>query len=238
MNNQYRDKSTGRYTSSPATRSQKLYTELYRAFDYFNEQFVDNKLPKVVITVQESGRRNAYGWFGNAFWSDRTTGQAVPEINLSAEYLSRGSSGLLETLLHEMAHLWNAAVANVRDCPDGRYHNKKFKTAAELFGLKVERDGTRGWAYTSLTESSTKAIKDLKPDEEAFTALKRKTLGRKPDRYTSLIVNADLKSGLKEAVTQSGMSQREFVENALMDKIQFWKEEETFTQQKFDVVKG
>lgn len=222
MSNKYRDKTTGRYTTSPATRSQQLYNELYRAFEFFNERFADNKLPNVVITVQESGRRNAYGWFGNAFWKDRHTGDVVPEINLSAEYLSRGPRGILETLLHEMAHLWNATVDEVRDCPDGRYHNKKFKNAAERFGLKVSRDGTRGWAYTALTEDSEQAIEDLNPVEEAFRSLKRRVKSRRPDRYMSLIVDADLKESLKLAVQASGKSQRLFVEDAIQDAINFW----------------
>ena len=129
MTTRYRDKTTGKFISDPASRSQQLYTELYRSFDYFNELFADNKLPKVVITIQESGRRNAYGWFGDGFWSDRLAGESIPEINLSAEYMSRGATGLLETLLHEMAHLWNACVAKVKDCSGGQYHNKRFKEA-------------------------------------------------------------------------------------------------------------
>ena len=63
----YRDKATGRFIKSPASRSQELYAELYRAFDMFNEVFAKGKLPKVVITIQESGRRNAYGWFVMVF---------------------------------------------------------------------------------------------------------------------------------------------------------------------------
>ena len=199
-----------------------MYNELYRAFEFFNDRFADNKLPNVVITVQESGRRNAYGWFGNAFWADRHTGDVVPEINLSAEYLSRGPRGILETLLHEMAHLWNATVEQVKDCPDGRYHNKKFKLAAERFGLDVERDGTRGWAYTKLTDTSTQAINDLKPVEEAFRSLKRRSKPARPERYMSLIVDAALKSDLKRAIDASGKSQREFVEDAIQDAINFW----------------
>lgn len=212
---QYRDKSTGRYIKSPASRSQELYTELYRAFDAFNQIFADNKLPKVVITIQESGRRNAYGWFGNGFWTDRLAGEAVPEINLSAEYMSRGPEGLLETLLHEMAHLWNATVREVRDCSGGQYHNKHFKEAAERFGLEVSRDGKRGWAYTKLTDISRKAIDALEVNEDLFKGLRRKRTGSKPDRYFSLIVNLDLKDSLKTAVEVSGVKQREFVERAL-----------------------
>lgn len=217
--NTYRDQKTGRFISSPATRSQQLYSELYRAFDVFNEVFADNKLPKVVITIQESGRRNAYGWFGNGFWTDRLAGDAVPEINLSAEYLSRGPRGLLETLLHEMAHLWNATVENVKDCSGGQYHNKRFKEAAERFGLEVSRDGKRGWAYTKLTDVSDKAITDLNLDESLFKSLKRKRAGKAPDRYFSLIVNLDLKEPLKLALESTNMKQREFVEYALTQAI-------------------
>lgn len=215
----YRDKNTGRFIKSPASRSQELYTELYRAFDVFNEIFADNKLPKVVITIQESGRRNAYGWFGNGFWTDRLAGQAVPEINLSAEYMSRGHEGLLETLLHEMAHLWNATVIEVKDCSGGQYHNKHFKTAAERFGLEVSRDGKRGWAYTKLTDLSRKAIDALEVNQDLFKGLRRKKSSSRPDRYFSLIVNLDLKEKLKLAVESSGMKQREFVEQAISDAI-------------------
>lgn len=215
MNKLYRDKQTGRFISSPAARSQELYNELYRAFDFFNDRFAEGKLPKVVITIQESGRRNAYGWFGDGFWTDRLAGGAVPEINLSAEYLSRGSSGLLETLLHEMAHLWNATVANIRDCSGGQYHNKHFKTAAERFGLEVSRDGTRGWAYTKLTSESDAAIKELDVKDQVFVSLRRKRASKRPERYLSLIVNLDFKDPLKRALEITGMKQREFVEFAI-----------------------
>jgi hypothetical protein len=217
--NQYRDQKTGRYISSPASRSQQLHNELYRAFDFFNNVFADGELPKVVITIQESGRRNAYGWFGNGFWTDRLAGESIPEINLSAEYLSRGANGLLETLLHEMAHLWNATVENIRDCSGGQYHNKHFKIAAERFGLQVSRDGKRGWAYTALTDISREAIDNLEPDTQLFKSLKRKTIKKSDDRYFSLIVNLDLKQPLKDALGKTGCSQRQFVEAAIESAI-------------------
>ena len=215
MTHKYRDKQTGKFITSPASRSQSLYNELYRAFDHFNQVFVDGKLPKVVITIQESGRRNAYGWFGNGFWTDKLAGDVVPEINLSAEYLSRGPEALLETLLHEMAHLWNATVEDVKDCSSGQYHNKHFKTAAERFGLEVSRDGKRGWAYTKLTDTSRQVIGELETNEQLYVGLRRRKNAKKPDRYFSLIVNLDLKEQLKTALEATGMKQREFVERAL-----------------------
>lgn len=215
MTHKYRDKQTGKFITSPASRSQSLYNELYRAFDHFNHVFADGKLPKVVITIQESGRRNAYGWFGNGFWTDKLAGDVVPEINLSAEYLSRGPEALLETLLHEMAHLWNATVEDVKDCSSGQYHNKHFKVAAERFGLDVSRDGKRGWAYTRLTDMSREVISSLETDEQLYVGLRRRKNAKRPDRYFSLIVNLELKDQLKVALEATGMKQRQFVERAL-----------------------
>ena len=219
MEKYYRDSKTGRFVEDPAKRSQLLIKELYRAFDFFNEYFTEGKLPKVVITIQESGRRNAYGWFGNGFWSDKTCKNGVGEINLSAEYMARSPEGILETLLHEMAHLKNA-VAGIRDCTSGQYHNKYFKRAAEEFGLIVERTGNKGYAYTKLGEEADKAIKKLDPNKSILNSLTRKKVSApREKRYISLIISAEYEETLASAVTATGMSQKEFVENAIATAI-------------------
>jgi len=216
--NKYRDK-MGRYTLDPGKRSRLVLEELYRAFDFFNDKFASGKLPKVIITIQESGRRNALGWYGKSFWSDSTCGEGVCEINISAEHLNRSAESILETLLHEMAHLKNS-TENIRDCSSGQYHNKFFKQAAECFGLSVERSGTRGWSTTSLTEVSRNAIKDMNPNVDILTSLKRKThkVERKR-RYISLIISAEYETVLNESIEASGMSQREFVESSILAKV-------------------
>lgn len=212
----YRSAATGRFTSSPATKMTRIYSELYRAFDHFNKRFAENKLPKPVITIQESGRKNAYGWFGNSFWVDKDMNTSVPEINLSAEYLARGADGILETLLHEMAHYYNA-VNEIKDCSSGQYHNKHFKRAAEMFGLTVERGGNRGYAYTSLTETSQQAIDELKIDKSLFSDIRRKKVGAaREKKYISLVVSADIEPLLQRAVENSGMNQKQFVEQAVL----------------------
>lgn len=212
----YRSASNGRFTSSPATKMKRIYSELYRAFDHFNKVFANSSLPKPVITIQESGRRNAYGWFGKSLWVDKDMNTSVPEINLSAEYLARGADGILETLLHEMAHYHNA-INDVRDCSSGQYHNKHFKRAAEMFGLHVERGGTRGYAFTSLTEVSKKAIDDLKIDDSLFKDIRRRKVGpRSEKKYISLVVSAELEQLLNDAVERQGVSQKQFVERAIL----------------------
>jgi len=215
----YRSATTGRFTDSPATKMKKIYSELYRAFDHFNKVFTGNNLPKPVITIQESGRKNAYGWFGNSFWFDREMKEGVPEINLSAEYLARGKDGILETLLHEMAHFYNA-INNIKDCSSGQYHNKHFKKAAEMFGLKVERSKTRGYSSTYLTDASIAAINSLKINESLFTGIKRKTIrANREKKYISLVVDASMIDTINRGMQRYGVSQKSFVETAILQAV-------------------
>jgi hypothetical protein len=220
MNN-YRDPKTGRYVPSPANRTQQLIKALYDAFDSFNKEFAEGKLPQVILTIQNKGRSSALGWFGHAFWQDKLTTDTVGEINLSAEHISRGKHGCLETLLHEMAHLWNAAVENIRDCSGSQYHNKNFKVAAERFGLKVRRTATRGWAFTSLDDAGTKAIDALSIEDELFQGLKRRVSRPKDKRYVSLVVDLDAMdhiNTIKEKLAGSSgkkVSQKHVVQQAL-----------------------
>lgn len=212
--------SKGQFTDSPATRSQRAIEELYRAFDYFNSEFADNELPKVVITIQQAGRRKALGWFGEGFWTDNVCNTGVSEINLSAEWLGRTTEQVLETLLHEMAHLYNA-VRGVRDCTSGQYHNKHFKTAAEKFGLDVHRHGNRGFAVTHLGDAAIKAIKQLDLSDDVFSSLRRKKAQKNQvKRYMSLIVDSDYEELITQGMNMTGLSQKQFVQHAISIAIQ------------------
>jgi hypothetical protein len=216
----YRSAKTGKFTHSPEQKIKRIYSELYRAFDHFNKVFADNELPKPIITIQESGRRNALGWFGRGFWFDREMNGTVPEINLSAEYLARGCDGILETLLHEMAHYYNA-VNDIRDCTSGQYHNKKFKIAAEKFGLKVSRSTNRGYSATTLTKDSRAAIDSLNVDTSLFKELRRrKVSSTREKKYLSLVVGIEIEDMLAEALSVTGESQKSFVENAISTAIE------------------
>ena len=134
---------------------------LTKAFKDFNKQFCEDKLPIPVITVQSKGRRNAYGWFWAGGWSQKDGDDRYgrPEINISAELLgNRPLEDVFETLLHEMAHMWNWREG-IKDCSAGQYHNKNFKTKAELLGLEVSRMENRGWASTKLSDLGKKVVK-------------------------------------------------------------------------------
>lgn len=219
MSNKYYRDSQGRFTHDPAKRSTLALNELYRAFDFFNETFADGKLPKVVITVQESGRKNALGWFAHKSWIDNICNDHACEINLSAEYIGTDANSTLCTLLHEMAHLYNASHG-VKDCSSGQYHNKHFKIAAEKFGLVVTRIGNRGYAQTDLGEPALDAIKQLDIDEKMLCSLKRKRqVSTRERRYMSLIVSHELEDMINNVLSDINLSQKEFVEQAILNEI-------------------
>lgn len=145
-----------------------LLHEINRAFDFFNRRFAENTLKKPIILVSTTSNISPpmHGWFGVRRW--RKGENHFDEINLSAEsFRTRKTHDILETLLHEMAHLKNFQNG-ISDCSlKTQYHNKFFKEAAESFGLIVSR-GRVGYAYTRLGRPALCAICDLKPKEEVY----------------------------------------------------------------------
>ena len=100
--------------------------ELHRSYNFFIDYF---KLDKVlfgntIITIQSSGRRNATGWLSKSKWVNDAN-ESKHEINISADYLDRGVNEILQTLLHEIAHLKNA-IRGVEDVTVSGYHSKHF----------------------------------------------------------------------------------------------------------------
>ena len=196
------------------TQYLELLQEINRAFDFFNERFAKGELKRPIITVSPSGAKRAYGWFGPQFWKQGD--REVHEINLSAEHFERTPEDVLETLLHEMAHLKNAQNKIV-DYTVTQYHNKHFKIAAESFGLKVDKMRNRGFALTSLTEEGKKAIEELNPKKDLFN-IYRKTFKRLyMKRYIPLLVRntEQMKEIIEELTTYAG-NKTQAVEDALI----------------------
>jgi len=149
--------------------------ELNRAKKFFLDRFCDDdrvKNANVFITIQTSARRNNLGHFWAEKWvSDSSAAdedkEYYHEINICAEYMNRPAQDIYETLLHELAHLYNN-ILELPDCNDVQYHNKNFKKAAEMFGLIVDRFPGKGWALTSLSEEAHSAIAALEPKADAL----------------------------------------------------------------------
>ena len=82
-------------------------------FDKANEKFYDNKLIRPIITIQ-TGKRSVLGWCSaGKRWVD--SDNSYYEINIVAENLARSLDDIVETMLHEMVHLYNSQHG-VSDC--------------------------------------------------------------------------------------------------------------------------
>lgn len=82
------------------------------------------------------------------------------------------------TLLHEMAHLYNAQSGIQDTCRSGLYHNKQFKRAAEEHGLVVSKDMTYGFNTTRLDDEASHFIASMKDVDFQLYRKKRQNVNR------------------------------------------------------------
>lgn len=162
-----------------------MLQELYRIFDAINEEYFDNSLPKVFITLQQGKKKTkaVYGTFFPKSWAenqgsevDEQTGmgevktgeERFHEIAMSAEYFTRPVANWCSTLCHEMVHLY-CQVNEIEDTSNkGVYHNKEFKREAEKCDLIIEKADTIGWSVTTPSTDFIQYIDSLEVDEEVF----------------------------------------------------------------------
>lgn len=92
-----------------ATNTTKaLYDTLYAAYEHFNKELFDGKLPPVVLVLHR--KRNAHGYYWPQQWANprqrgrKTASNTLPEIALNPETMSRDPEAVLSTLVHEMVH--------------------------------------------------------------------------------------------------------------------------------------
>lgn len=164
------------------TNIKSAISELHKSFNLLNQTFFEGELPEPAITIQTSGKRKSMGWCSTKeVWSDRKGSIKKYELNISAEYLNIEFMDTMDTLLHEMVHLYNA-INGVKDCSrGGTYHNKRFKTECEKRGFyftESKPDKKYGWSFAKLTEETKETISTLGIDHSAFV-LARKDFTKK-----------------------------------------------------------
>ena len=122
---------------------------LDKIFNFLNEEYFGNELPKVVITIQSTPR--AYGHF-TTYDAWHCNDDGFKEINIGAGTLDRPIENVTATLLHEMVHEY-CFVKGIKDTSRaGAYHNKRFRDEAVKRGLRIDYDKRIGWSITSPTE--------------------------------------------------------------------------------------
>lgn len=155
--------------------------ELHKAFGMLNQHFFEGTLPEPAITIQTSGKRLAMGWCTTQeAWFDKEGLVGKYELNISAEYLNIEFMETMDTLLHEMVHLY-CKVNKIKDTSRNHtYHNAKFKEECLKRGFYFSDDKPHksyGWAFPKLTEDSKAVIGDFDLDQDVFV-IARKRYGK------------------------------------------------------------
>lgn len=107
-------------------------------------------VPNAVIVVGASSLQNR-GHFQANSWA----GNVTHEIVMNGESLRRSAEDVFGTLLHEAVHAAMFEANVVGTSREGRYHNGRFKTWAENFGLVAIKDARIG-VTTSLSPAAAK----------------------------------------------------------------------------------
>lgn len=123
-------------TSKAIPPTMQMYPELQRAFDWFNDKLFDGQLPQTLITLQRG--KQFSGFFRAKSFVSADGEQFTHEIALNPDYfeeeLKKNPLEVLQTLAHEMAHLWQHEFGQTTR---RAYHNKQFAEKMREIGLKT-----------------------------------------------------------------------------------------------------
>lgn len=127
------------------TKMSRAVSQLEHIYNSLNSDFFDEELPTPIITVQS--KPGTYGHCSVAKVWQRKNDKTY-EMNISAETLNYPIEEVIDTLLHEMCHLY-CRENNIKEVSrGGKYHNKRFKEVAETHGLTCVPCGQYGWNTT------------------------------------------------------------------------------------------
>lgn len=128
-----------------ATKMSRAVSQLEHIYNSLNADFFAGELPTPILTVQSKP-----GTMGHCsvakVWQRRD--DKTYELNIAAEVLNYPIEETLDTMLHEMVHLYCRQHDIKEVSRGGKYHNKRFKAIAEEHGLTCVPCGQYGWNTT------------------------------------------------------------------------------------------
>ena len=134
------------------TKMSRAVGQLEKIYFHLNEDFFDGGLPTPIITVQS--KPGTMGHCSVAKVWQRKEDNAY-ELNIAAEVLNYPIEDTLDTMIHEMVHLFCRENGIKEVSRGGSYHNGRFKAEAEKRGLNVSNmdstDGTPDLQKNSLS---------------------------------------------------------------------------------------
>lgn len=122
--------------------------QLEKMFNVINTEKFNGELPTPIITIQS--KPLTWGSCSRGkIWKRKD--EERYELNIAAESASGPIEEILDTMIHEMIHLYCQENDIQEVSRNGGYHNKQFKKLAEEKGLKVVNTGAKyGWNTTAV----------------------------------------------------------------------------------------
>lgn len=120
------------------------YGSFQQAYDFFNAELFDGKLPSVLITFQRHA--NTRGYFAKDRFSERAGDSKVHELAMNPDtFIGRTDRDILSTLAHEMVHVWQEEN---KAAPCRGYHDKAWGAKMKEIGLYPSATGHAGGKET------------------------------------------------------------------------------------------
>ena len=139
----------------------ELTSELYRAFDFWNERYWQASLVRPVVNFElQRPNSRILGHFAPDPWVPRDGRRRLSdEIVLYADLcLERGFEDVLETFIHEMVHLWQSAHGKPSPW---NHHNREWHQEANRIGLDTRKGDGKG--HTTAGDEFRRALRDFAP---------------------------------------------------------------------------
>lgn len=134
------------------------------AFDYFNRELFGSELPPCILNF--SRKAKAAGFFAASRWKHRDDDARTHEISLNPDVLLLPPIETMDTLVHEMVHLWQQEFGTPSR---SGYHNKEWSDKMVAVGLMPSDTGQPGGSRVG-QRMSDYVIEDG-PFAKAFAAM-------------------------------------------------------------------
>lgn len=124
------------------TKMSRAVGQLEKIYNCLNEDFFEGALPTPIITVQSKPGTMGHCSVAKVWQRPQ---DSTYELNIAAEVLNFPIEETLDTMIHEMVHLYCRENDIKEVSRGGKYHNGKFKEEAEKRGLECYKCGQYGW---------------------------------------------------------------------------------------------
>ena len=126
------------------TPTNRHYDELSAAYDHFNRELFEGRLPLCLLTMQRKNK--AYGYFAGGRFGSRDGANVTDEIALNpSHFRERTVEQSLSTLVHEMTHVEQHHFGKPSRAG---YHNKEWAGLMRCVGLIPTDTGHPGGKET------------------------------------------------------------------------------------------